>query len=452
MRRNILNKVLASLALVLSVVMSSCSNTDYLNAIPAESTALISMDVSKISGVNNQTVLKTLLHVANLGNTGIDLSSKLYLFESSDGNLGLCARVSDEDDLENTFNGLAEKGLCPTVRKRKGYHFTLLRDSWVVGWSDKAMLVMGPVTVSAQAELQNQIAKYLGEDEDAGIKGTPMFDKLDSISAPMAMVAQAQALPDKLIAPFTLGAPKDADPSQVLIAAELVKDKDILHINGQTFSFNKRVDASLRQAAATYRKVDGEYINAMPDSALLGMFMNVDGNKFITLMRNNRGLQAMLAGINRAIDMDNILKSVDGDMSIVSTAYSDNSLKISMAARLSNAGWTGDVGYWKESCPQGGRIVDWQKNAWYYTDDKTTFFFGVTPDLQFYSGSSAQEASNSIRRAASPIDSHIQKYIKGQRLVMIINPQAIGGEKAGAVGGMLKPLFGNVGHIIYTLK
>ncbi len=45
-------------------------------------------------------MLKSLLHVDDVDKCGIDISEKLYLFESADGNLGLCAKVSDEGDVE----------------------------------------------------------------------------------------------------------------------------------------------------------------------------------------------------------------------------------------------------------------------------------------------------------------------------------------------------------------
>ena len=42
-----------------------------------------------------------MLHVDDVDKCGIDISEKLYLFESADGNLGLCAKVSDEGDVED---------------------------------------------------------------------------------------------------------------------------------------------------------------------------------------------------------------------------------------------------------------------------------------------------------------------------------------------------------------
>ena len=184
----------------------------------------------------------------------------------------------------------------------------------------------------------------------------------------------------------------------------------------------------------------------------MGMFVNVDGTKFLPMMQSNKGVQAILAGINTAVDMDNIIRSVDGDMALITPSYNENSLTMCMSAQLGNAKWIEDVSYWKQSCPSGGKIVDWQKNAWYYTDNKTTFFFGVTPDMQFYSGSSKDEALASVAKAQNPLSNDIQKLIKGERLVMIINMNAFSGDKAGAVTSMLKPIFGNVQTIVYTLK
>lgn len=440
-----------------ALLLTSCSGKDYLNAIPGESTALISMDMSKLSGTNNQALFKAMLHVSNVDQCGLDLSEKLFLFESPEGDLGLCAKVKDEDDLAKLFDQLSRQGLCQKPVERRGYQFTLLKGTWAVGFSDKAMLVMGPTTAGSVAALSNKMAKYLGADEEDGIKGTPIFDRLDSLNAPMAMVTQAQALPEKFIAPFTLGAPKDADPSQVYIAAELTVDKGVLGIHGETFSFNKRIDASLKRAEESYRPIQGKYLTSMPHSALLGWFMNVEGPQFIKILQSNKSMTTLLAGINAAVDMDNIIRSVKGDMAIVMPAYDDHGLSMSMAAQLANSNWVADVSYWKQSCPEGGKIMDWGKNAWHYTDGKTSFYFGVSPDLQFFSGSSEEEARRSIvpLPAGTAIPPALRKQFIGKKMVMYINLNAVQGGSTPAVNaitGMLKPLFGDIHSIVYILK
>ncbi|MBM6993241.1 MAG: DUF4836 family protein [Prevotella sp.] len=434
------------LALVLTV-LTSCSDKDYLNAIPAESTLLISMNTAKLSGAGNQMLLKTLLHVSNLDNTGLDLSSNLFFFEDAQGNLGLCAKMDDADKLGKT---LSKAGL--KTQQKRGFDFSVLPNHWIIGYSDKAALMMGPVVPAAEAETMSMMAKYLSADEEDGISGTPLYDKLDSISAPMAMVCQTQALPEQFIAPFTLGAPKDADASQVMIAAEMEVKKGCLWINGQTFSFNKRINAALVKAAEGYRPIEGRYVKSMSNTDAIGIFMNVDGTQFIQLMRQNRGLKAMLSGINAAIDMDNIIKSINGDMSIITPTMGGDHFNLMMAAKVKHANWLADVDYWKQSVPQGGYIGDWGRDCYYYTGDKTAYYFGVTKDWQYMSGGSKEAALQSVAPSKNPITPELQNKIKGEKLVMVVNFDALKGSKAEAVTSLLKPMFGNLNAIVYTLK
>lgn len=443
----------------LVLLLSSCSGNDYMNAIPRGSTALISLDMGKMAEshqiADQAAVLKSLLHVDDVSDCGIDVSQKVYLFETADGNLGLCAKVADEDDLEQWLNSLAQKQhLCTPVVERKDFKFSVLKDSWLVGFSDESLLIMGPVVAEAQADMQRQMVKYLKADEDHGVQSSPLYECLDTIASPMAMVAQTQALPEKFIAPFTLGAPKDADASQVVIAAEMSVSKGMLRIKGETFSFNKQIDTALKNANKNYRPIKGKYVASMPDDAMAGIFMNVDGNKFLPMMQSNKGIQQLLLGINAAIDMDNIIRSFNGEMAIVMPSFSDSNLKMTMAAQLAHTKWLGDVDYWKQSCPQGSRIADWGHQAYSYTDGKTSFYFGVTDDKQFYSGSDEILASYSIKESNHPISADIRKEVVGQKLAMVVNftKSGAGNDAVSAVTSLLAPIFGKLNSIVYTLK
>lgn len=447
--------IIASLMIVL---MSACSDNDYLNAIPSKSTAVISIDMSRLNGQeqeqNQEHILKTMLHVDDVSKCGLDVKENVYLFETIDGNLGLCAKVADEGDVSNWLSELSQQRICSTVTERKGFHFAVLKDSWLVGFSSKALLVMGPVVAEAQAEMQRQMVRYLNADEDAGIKSSKLFAQLDSIDSPMAMVAQAVALPEKFVAPFTLGAPKDADASQIVIAAGMDVEDGVLKIAGRTFSFNPSINQALVKSQQVFRPIQGDYVQSMPDDAMAGIFMNVAGSRFLPLVQSNQGLQTLLMGINASIDMDNILRSVDGDMSIVLPTLGADHMQMMMAARLSHAKWLSDVDYWKQSCPKGSTIGNWKSNAFCYSSGKTCFYFGVTDDKQFFSGNDEVSAESSIRPSSHPISKRVQNMIRGEKMVMVINLEKSGGggSPMQAVTGLLSPLFGQLTAVVYTLK
>ena len=432
---------------VFAIMLSSCSGDDYINAIPESSTLLMSTNTAKLTGVGSQQLLKSLLHFKNIDKTGIDFSANVYFFEDARYNIGLCAKVSDDDKLAD----MLQQAGC-RVEKRRGFRFALLQGNWIVGFSDVSVLLMGPVIPAAIDEMKGQMVQYLKQSEDESIKGTPLMERLQTIDAPMAMVCQASALPEQFITPFTIGAPRDASPSDIMIAASMEVSHGRLLISGQTFSFKKQIDEALQKAQQTYRPIKGDYVKTMSTSDGMGLFMNIDGKNFHKLIRQNRGVSTMLMGINTAIDMDNIIKSIDGDMALIASGLGNDKLQMMMGAKLGNSNWLKDVAYWKQSVPKGGRIGDWGKNCFYYTGNQTAYYFGVTDDMQYMSGGSKDEALRSIRPSQEPINTELQQLIIGNKLVMLINFEALKDQKAQAITSMLKPLFGELNTIVYTMK
>ena len=430
----------------LIVIMASCSGSDYLNAIPSESQMLIRLNTAKFSGTQSPFILKSLLHVSNVNETGLDLSEDVYFFEDGQGNFGICAKVSSDSKLEKT---LRQAGLSLT--KRHDCQFAALPSNWIIGFSDEAALLMGLVVPVAQDDMMTLMARYLGSDEEDGIRSSPMYATANSIDAPMAMVSQTGALPEQFVAPFTTGAPKDADPADVILAASMEVKNGRLLMHGRTLSYKKSINTAIERASKVYRPIKGDYLKAMSQDDVLGLFLNVDGKQFHQLMIQNRAVTAMLAGINSAIDMDNILKSVNGDLTLVTSSLGKDNFHLMMAAKLSGAPWLADVDYWKQSVPSGGRIGDWGKNCYYYTGNGTTYYFGVTTDMQYMSGCSPEEAKQSITSSRNPISADLQYLIVGKKLALIVNFKALGTGKAGAVTSLLKPLFGKVNTIVYTM-
>lgn len=106
-------------------ILSSCSGSEYINAIPSESQMLIRLNPAKLSGTKSPLILKTLLHLKDLDESGIDLSKDVFFFEDGQGNFGLCAKVSSDSKLEKS---LQKAGLSLT--KRRDYKFAALSSGW----------------------------------------------------------------------------------------------------------------------------------------------------------------------------------------------------------------------------------------------------------------------------------------------------------------------------------
>lgn len=447
-------------ALFALFALSSCSDNSYLDAIPENSTALIAIDVMRLAdnGGNKEDAvsnLQAIFGIEGVDDCGIDFSQKVLLFETIEGNIGFVAKVTDEDDIDDMFNALSKKGICKKTEKRNDIRFTVVKDVWVAGFSSDALLILGPVLPVQQAVVRQQISRLLKQDSEQGIKGTPLFDRLDSIDSSVAMVAQAAALPEKLAQLLIWNTPKGVDNSQVLIAASFdASSGDCLEVKGETFSFNKVIDKTLKESSIIFRPISGKYLEAMPKNATWGAFMNVEGNHFIQLLHANKSFQALLAGMNTAIDIDKIIKCIDGELSFVVSDFSNDKLSVQMSAQLGSKDFLDDVSYWKQSCPQGCKITNWKKNAYHFTDGTMHYYFGVTDDMEYYSGSSAGTALRSITQASAPLSYSIRQKIKGKRLCMVLNIDALARDKGvnKIMKGILKPLFGNVNTVLYIAK
>ena len=392
-----MKKTLLLIGAAFVMLLSSCSEKEYTDVIPRGSTALMSIDLQQ-TGTD---VLQSLLGLSDTQDCGIDLSAKLYLFESPDGNMGLVAKVSDDDKLEGIVNDLSETGVCQKVTQRKDIRFTMVKEAWMMGFDDHAVMLMGPIASAQQTQIQQQIGRYLKQDERQGVTESKMFQKLDSIHSAMALVTQVAALPEQFTAPFMLGAPKTADASQVLLEAELQVQDQMLVIQGQTFSFNQQIDKDLQETATLFRPMEGAFLNRLGTRTALSFLTNVEGERFLPVLQQNKGLQSLLTGAKFTIDINEVINSVEGDMLLSFSSFGDGNGRMTMHAQRG------------------------EKSDYYYSNKEET---------------EPEQSSQSLT-----------DLLGGQRLAMVLQLNALGDEFAATVSGFLKPLFGDLSTIVYVM-
>ena len=392
-----MKKTLLLIGAAFVMLLSSCSEKEYTDVIPRGSTALMSIDLQQ-TGTD---VLQSLLGLSDTQDCGIDLSAKLYLFESPDGNMGLVAKVSDEDKLEGIVNDLSETGVCQKVTQRKDIRFTMVKEAWMMGFDDHAVMLMGPIASAQQTQIQQQIGRYLKQDERQGVTESKMFQKLDSIHSAMALVTQVAALPEQFTAPFMLGAPKTADASQVLLEAELQVQDQMLVIQGQTFSFNQQIDKDLQETATLFRPMEGAFLNRLGTRTALSFLTNVEGERFLPVLQQNKGLQSLLTGAKFTIDINDVINSVEGDMLLSFSSFGDGNGRMTMHAQRG------------------------EKSDYYYSNKEET---------------EPEQSSQALT-----------DLLGGQRLAMVLQLNALGDEFAATVSGFLKPLFGDLSTIVYVM-
>ncbi len=431
---------------VCAVCLASCSNDDYVRSIPASATAVMKIDGAVVAGSHK---MLSLLLFGDKTADVIDLSREVYAFETVDGNLGMCARVKDSDALLEALKTVTTSD----IRKQGDCRLTDINNSWAEGFNYKSLVVLGPVSAAALPDAQRSIVRMLNQDEDASIMVRPMYSKLDSIDSRVAFVAQVQALPEKFAAPFMLGAPKGADASQVAVAAGVDIKDGIVRIDCQSFSFDKSIDRELKKSRAAFRPVKGVFSQSLSHNQLFALFANVKGKEFLPLLQSDRSLQAVLMGLNTAVDFDNIMRSVDGDLAFMFSGMSQDNIAMTMLARVDNPVWTADVDYWKQSCQPGCSITGGNGN-WGYRGGEASFSFGLQGDVFYGISGEAPTSVQQLLKPSQPISVEVSRMIAGSRMAMVLNlkPLAANGAAAGGMLDMLKPIINNVKAVVCVMK
>ena len=411
-RRNILYIVLAValVAVTALVVVLNGRSDGYLNVIPLKSKALMAIDFTKLGDVK----------MDDFKDCGVDFSRKAYLFETSDGSLGLVAAVGSEGDVDSWLQRLADQGKASKTTERKGFKFSVINDNFIVGYSSSSLLVMGPAVGGEQAQLQRRMVKYLSSEEESVTEST-LFQRLATMDGPVSLVAKADALPDKLIAHVTLGAPKGTAPDRLYIAATMDLKGECLTVSCHTFSFDSRIEDALRNSFSKLRPVSDKYLSTISSANLLTIACGVKGGDFVELLRSNESLRTMLMGINTTIDIDKMLRGVDGDLIVSVPAFSDDNIPLSLLAEAKDVSWKEDVAYWKKSCPAGSVIEDVAKNSWVIKGKQFNACFGVTDSGLLYIVPTAEAVSTVGEKSPSPLSPDIMSNVKGSPFVAILS-------------------------------
>lgn len=440
----------------LVVLLVSCSKANYVQSIPKSSMAVMAIDAPKLGkDLKAENILKTFIGAdTNVADCGIDLSSKLYLFEAADMNFGLCARVDDVSKLAATFDALVQKGQAVAGKERKGCQFYTVNNVWAVGFNDDALLVMGPQPLAVQPDLQLRMAKLLNIDPKKEDRQSPLLASVDAIDAPMALVARLDALPENVALPFTLGLPKRVNLSQVVLKAGLHFSGNALLMKGETFSYNQTIDESLKRVANAYRPIGETFLKDATSPAALTLFANMEGDKLLGIVRDNVVLSAMLTGLNTAIDMDNIIRSIDGNIIISTSTYASGQATLSMKAQVKATNWLMDVGYWKRSCPPGSTIYDAGPRAYVFDNGSYKYYFGLKPDSSFYCLPHPPFQQPVLATANGQVSPSVSNEIRGKRLALVFNLDALGGTRGIKTNSLatVKSYLGGVNTIVYILE
>ena len=439
------------LLLMLSISIIACGESDYRDSIPKDSQLIMSFNPADSEVVSRLEILNSLIGIDDMQNSGLDTKSRPYIFITSVGNIGLCAKVADEEKVSSFFERLSVRPEIHIISTRNGCTFYSCRN-FVVGWSSSTLLALGPLLPSAHSEAVGELSGYLdSEDSFAECRLFPYLNETDNHA--ISLATEATALPGPVIPFLTLGLPHGSDLSSCIISADMDIAGKTLMISSRPLSPDKKMSKQLSMTYSSLRPITSAYLPNMPADASFGLFMNIDGKTFFPVISSAETAVSLLAGINQAIDLNAIIKSLNGDFMLYTMPSSQTAIHI--AGALRDKGFLQDISYWRSSLPEGYSLVptSGSPDEYLLRSPHSDLCFGVStePQLQFYAGPTVSTSRQSLVASSTPLPSNIMKFIEGKKIAFVSDISSLMPGRDDATTISL-PARLNLRRIVYTVK
>ena len=285
-------KKLSFVYIIICVLLASCSDGDeYIDAIPQKSKLVASVDLTRYQGMSADEFLKTLFNIDN--GKGIDVTKKIYAFESPNGFYGLCLAVSDQSALKEM---LATNGY--KLSEFRGYNFSVLGSSWVIGFDGEALLVMGPVTPNEQRNVMIDMSNYLGQDSDKGLRGAAIKARLDSIQEPVAIVSAMKSLPELMRSSLMLCSPTTINMDKLYYSAGITLSDNYIQVDGSLYSTDDNDEKLLQNCQAeNLNPVSSKYIQYIDEQDFVTILLNTKTH-LTSLTQGKAEFEKLFAALN----------------------------------------------------------------------------------------------------------------------------------------------------------
>ncbi len=337
--------------------------------------------------------------------TGIKYQTAAYVFASK-GQLGAIVALSDEDE----FQAMLEKQGC-SIEEQRGMKWGVLNGNVLVGFDDDRAMLMGPAVGSEQEGLRNTIYACMKQKASESGKQERLYKILDKRKEPVAMVANFSSLPADMLKPYTkyLNIPLE----QLDLTAGFIAEKERLTLKFGLQSDYAETNKQLDHLEDLLEEIDGDLNQTLPANALFSIVMGVDGEDLVERLRENKVSRTALLAANMVLDLDMILKSLDGDVALSVLNMDNDTPNVLFQAKLDNDKFMKKVGEWNDATSRsmGFSFYAQDNNQAVCMYNGTPIYFGTKDKRLLISDSEAM-----IRGGNADAKWSLASEMKGKRL------------------------------------
>lgn len=399
--------------LVLVVFAVSCSESrqDYVCVIPNDATAVISVDLESMAEKS------TLSHSSKLNDirkymrymvsdevkdgvdaliddpslSGIDFSQPAYIFMTPNRCVGLTMKVEDESMLEELVGVMEKQGFCSRIKKHDGLQWSTLMEDINIVFSGNTMLMMTQVdgtTAIGSRKMQSMMLSLMQMEGEDSFASSDTYEKmLLQENGDIRIYANLSVLPLDMVKEYKRLFPVAARLSDVRMVGCVAFENGEARMNTILYSNNAKIQKLIEGIYSSMKPIEGQYMNYLEKDIDMYLLAGIKGDKALEYLKKIPRVREYLVGVNLAIDCDNIIRSINGDIQL--SMKDEHSY--SLISHLENNDVMNDIDEWMKSSREYGIEFSRHGSGQYRIENDGSTYYITTNGNDLYVGSEPKE-------------------------------------------------------------
>jgi len=289
-----MKRILLMMAVIIAVILSSCSSDGYKSYIPADSKVVGKIDLKEFftqTGVDRDKLMSDLKQelgkdAPDFANSGLDMTTPMYLFvsgDASDASIGFVAKVEDRAKTEVFL----AKNLEMKVEKISDRTCFIESDN-AFGVNDEALVVVSRTTRDKD-KVKSELNKILDKNGEGSISDNKMFALADGSNSFLSLYADMSIIPSELFSMAEKQTGMSSNDLEDLRTMEIGVDGSasdgICDFKLFAKSNKEEVQTRINDALKAFGAVSEKATQSFSVDDAVGFAMNIDGEQIVNLLK-----------------------------------------------------------------------------------------------------------------------------------------------------------------------
>lgn len=307
------------------MVCACAKQTEYTNVIPTDAKFVASANLqalgqkADLESTENQAILQKLTEalksemsatafqqVERLLNTpsesGIDFSSPVYVFATSNVTAAIAAKVNDENKLVSLLQAAEKEQALSTIQEGNGYKYCTASEQNLIAFTPGILLITSCDNASDAELLKDNTEAMLAQTAETSLSSNAGFQRIMQKKSDISLYMPFKYLYDSLADIYSdvyAGIAKQTIPNadymqHMIMLADLTFENGEMRLTGEQYTEDPKTQEIIDKSYESLYPIENKYLSKFPQSTLTLFSFGINGEKYLELLQENKELMEKL--------------------------------------------------------------------------------------------------------------------------------------------------------------